>query len=141
MKSSKISFAILSSVLALSLSAQADLKAEMKQIGSLFKALNAQANDATQDADSAAKCDQLVQLFTQAKAETPDTVAALPADQQANAEANFQAGIQKEIDDATALAAAFRANDQGQITTLLADMLQTKKDGHQTFNPPPPAGN
>ena len=141
MKNSKMSVVILSSLIALSLSAQADLKSEMKQIGGLFKALNAQANDATQDADSAAKCDQLVLLFTQAQAETPDTVAALPADQQASAEASYQAGIQKEIDAAKALAAAFRANDQGQITTLLADMLKTKKDGHQTFNPPPPTGN
>jgi hypothetical protein len=116
--------------------AQADLKQDMKQIGVLFKAINAQVSDATMDSDSASKADQLVALFTQAQSEIPDSVSALPADQQAAAESQFQAAIQKEIDSARALAAAFRAGDSGMIQTLLADMTATKKDGHSTFDPP-----
>ena len=47
----------------------------------------------------------------------------------------FQATMQKEIDGATALAAAFNAGDNATAGQIVLSMTTTKKDGHKKFDP------
>lgn len=113
--------------------AQADLKASMKELGTIFKALGPQASDATKNADSALKAGRMNELFQLALKETPDTITSKPASQQSAALNQYQEWIQKEIDFSADLKLAFEANDNAKALKVLNEMNSTRKQGHTEF--------
>lgn len=115
--------------------AAASLKQNMKQIGSLFKGISATVNDPSKNADNAASADQMNELFKACQVLVPEVVSEMPSDQQPAALEQFKGLIQKEIDYTAELATDFRNNDNAGAADICAKMKDTKKDGHDTFNP------
>lgn len=113
----------------------ATLARTMKAMSADLKAVTAQATDVSQNASSAALADDFVQLTLHAKDFVPDSIAALPADQQAGAKAQYDKMLDQAAALGTQLAAAFRANDNAQAAVILNQLVQTKRDGHDQFNP------
>ena len=109
------------------------LKATMDSIGALVGTIVKSANDPSKNVNSAASAEQLVTLFTTALKQTPDSISALPAPQQAAALNGYQSLIQKEIADAQALQKAFLSNDNASASGILQDMNTLKSQGHSTY--------
>jgi hypothetical protein len=112
----------------------ASLKNNMKQIGTIYKALAVSVKDLSQNAQSAAKAGNLVQLFGLVMQQVPDTISSLAPDQQAAALADFKRMIQIEIDHAMALEKAFESNDNAAALSIITEMGATKKEGHSKYN-------
>lgn len=126
----------LSMLLALSVSAQApSLKDTMKEIGSIYKPIVKSAMDASMNARNAEAAGKLIELFKTAQTLLPDLIKHMPADKQSAAIAEFQAILQKEIEGATALQAAFAANDNAGAVKIISEMNSSKKNGHDKFDP------
>lgn len=114
------------------------LKAKMAGLGDLFVQIHQNISDPSQNQSSAAAAAQMVVLFTAALNLVPNTISALPADQQAAAIADYSDLIKKEITAATALQTAFLNNDNATAQTAFLQMNQGKRDGHTKFKPPAP---
>jgi hypothetical protein len=127
---------LLTSTLLLSVSVLAaipTLKENMGALGKLSKAISQTVNDPSKNAASAAQADQMVKLFVAVRDQVPDTITQLPPDRRPAAIAEYKSIIQREIDGATALAAAFRANDNVRASTILHEMLNDRQTGHEKF--------
>ena len=113
--------------------ADASLKQDMKEIGSLFKEIARTASDRTQNRQNAESARSLIALFKDAQTQTPDSVVKLPIVDQGAAFATFQNLIQKEVDFSIALAAAFTAGDNQLALTILKEMADIRNQGHSTY--------
>ena len=109
------------------------LAGNMDSIYAIVKTITTNANDASKNVASAAAAGQLVTLFTTTLAQAPAMVSTLPATQQAAALSGYQGLIQKEIDDAKALQAAFKTNNNAGAATILQDMNTIKSQGHSAY--------
>jgi len=113
----------------------ASLKQNMKQIGTLFKAMSTTINDSSKNQDNAKAADQILGLFKLVINQVPDAIEQMPSDQQAAAITDFKSLIQKEIDYTTQLENAFLSNDNAAAAKIYQEMKDTKADGHQKYNP------
>lgn len=111
------------------------LKHNMKQAGTLFKAIGATLNDPSQNAENAAKAGQMAEFFKLAQTQTPDHIQHIPAAQQPEALKGYQEMIQKVIDHALALQQAFLNNDNAQAAVIYKEMKDLKQDGHDQYDP------
>ena len=109
------------------------LQDNMKAIGKLVKSITLAVNDKTQNATSAAQSKLLEQLFTAVLAQEPDSIAQLPANQQATALAQYKTLIQQELTDSQRLESAFTTNDNAAAASTLQDMQKDKTTGHNAF--------
>jgi hypothetical protein len=110
------------------------LKDNMSSIGKLVKAITLAAGDNTKNAVSADQARQLGVLFAAVLAQEPDSIAQMPAGQQASAVAEFKQLIQQELTDSGRLQTAFQTNDNAAASAVLKDMQVDKATGHSKFN-------
>lgn len=138
MKSVKLTLSILFLSVSFSLAAghasAASIKNDMKQIKALYKEISASVNDPSKNAKSAADAAEIAKLFADAQTGTPDTIADLPAEEQADAIADFKSMIQQEIDFAASLQKAFDSGDNKLAADLLQKMDGVKKEGHKKYS-------
>jgi hypothetical protein len=111
------------------------LKDTMKAMNTDLRAIAAQVNNPQANAASADLADQFVQLVLHSKNFTPDTVNALPADQQAAALAQYNQMLDQVAAMGEQLANALRAGDNAQAAALITQLNHAKNDGHDQFNP------
>lgn len=109
------------------------IKQEMKIIGGLMKKIGQTSTDASLNAQNADFAGQVAEAFQATLNLVPDSIAQLPADQQAQAIQGYRQLIQQEIDLAKALQQAFAANDNAKVADILKQMNDIKKDGHGQF--------
>lgn len=115
--------------------AAGSLKHNMKEAGTLFKAIGQTINDASKNAENADKAAQMAELFKLAKNQTPDHMSEIPASHQAEAIQAYQDLMQKVIDHSLALQQAFLNNDNATANALYKEMKDLKQDGHDQFDP------
>ena len=111
------------------------LAQNMDSISALVKTVTKNVSDSTKNTASATSAGQIATLFTTVLSQVPSSISALPANQQAAALSGYQSLIQKEIDDAKALQAAFLSNNNSSASTILQDMNTIKSQGHSTYDP------
>ncbi|AZZ35639.1 hypothetical protein CIK05_02095 [Bdellovibrio sp. qaytius] len=109
------------------------LSKTMKAMSADLKQVATQVADPKANENSALLSDDFVAMVIHAKDFTPDTVAALPANEQPAALAEYQLMLDQTAEVGVKLAAAFRANDNALATELLNQLSQAKKDGHTKF--------
>ena len=105
----------------------------MKAMSTDLKTVSAQVGDAQANANSALLADQFVTLVLHAKDFVPDSIASLPANQQAAATEIYDKMLDQTADLGKQLAAAFRANDNALAQSLLSQLSKAKSDGHDQF--------
>lgn len=110
-----------------------NLQQNMKEIGSIFKALSAAMNNASLNVESAKQASQLVELFKLTINQVPDSIDLFPPNEQAQALEDYKRLNQIHIDQAEKLAAAFAANDNSTAVAIIAQMNDTKKEGHTKY--------
>jgi hypothetical protein len=115
--------------------ADASLKDNMKQIGTLFKQIGATLRDVSQDPQNAQNAQQMNQLFQVVYGQAEDGVKDVPASQKEAALADFQNLIQQEIDLSAQLQSAFEASNNQQASAIYQQMNKIKSDGHDKYNP------
>jgi hypothetical protein len=125
--------AVLSSTFAVTAFANDDLAKVMDDMASNLKTITKQAPDATQNASSASLCDKVIADIAQVSGLTPDAIAKLPADQQAQAEQGYVAELGQLSDQFAALKADFVAGNNAAAATELTAINATKADGHKKF--------
>lgn len=103
------------------------LKSAMKEMSTTLKTITAQASDATKNQSSAALAAKFVQAAEQSKAFLP-TSANDPA-----SKAKYAEMMDQVIARGNELQMAFQSNDNTKATTLLNQLVQDKKDGHNQF--------
>ena len=123
--------AVLSSVFANA--AFADLAAVMDDMATNMKTITKQASDSTLNASSTTLCDTVIADVAQAQTFTPDTIAKLPADQQAAAQQSYVALLGTLSTQLSTLKADFVANDNTDAVSELAVINATKANGHKQF--------
>lgn len=109
------------------------LQQNMKDIGSTFKALATVANDPSQNATSAAQADKILASLQATLNQIPDSISTFPANEQDAALADYKRLIQNEIDLTTKLSASFKANDNATAVSLMTQMNDLKKEGHNKY--------
>jgi L-lactate utilization protein LutB len=109
------------------------IKDNMKQIKILYKEISASVNDPSKNAKSAADAAEIAKHFADAQTQVPETISDLPAEEQADAIADYKSMIQQEIDFATALQKAFDSGNNPLAASLLQKMDGVKKDGHKKY--------
>ncbi|MBS1972254.1 MAG: hypothetical protein JSU04_18255 [Bdellovibrionales bacterium] len=115
--------------------AAGSLKHNMKEAGTLFKAIGATIADTTKNADNAQRAGQMADLFKLALNQTPDHLSEIPEAQRAEALKGYQEMIQKVIDHSLALQQAFLNNDNATAATIYKEMKELKSDGHDQYDP------
>jgi hypothetical protein len=126
--------AVLSSVSVTSAFANDDLAKVMDDMSSNVKTITKQASDATQNASSATLCDKVIADIAQAESLAPDSVAKLPADQQAASQQAYSALLGQLSDQFSTLKADFEAGNSSAAVSELAAINATKASGHKQFN-------
>lgn len=103
------------------------LKSTMGQMASALKAISAQSQDATKNANSAELTDKFLQLVQKARELIPST-----ANDKASQE-QYIAMIDQVIAHAKELKSAFLNNENTKAIAILNTLVQDKKDGHAQF--------
>lgn len=112
------------------------LKANMKEIGSRFKAIGASVTDTNQNATNALLADEITKLMLICKQQIPEGITQIPdAAQRQKAVTEYQAMLQEGADLSAQLQQAFIVNDNITAQALLLKLKQLKIDGHDRFNP------
>ena len=110
-----------------------NLQQNMKEIGSIFKALSSAMNNPSLNVESAKQASQLVELFKLTINQVPDSIDLFPPNEQAQALEDYKRLSQNQIDQAEKLAAAFAANDNTGAVAIMTQMNDTKKEGHTKY--------
>lgn len=111
------------------------LKHNMKEAGTLFKAIGQTINDPAKNAENADKSAQMAEFFRLTLTQTPEHMADIPAAHQAEAIKAYQEMIQKTVDHSLALQQAFLNNDNATAKTLYNELKDLKQEGHDQFDP------
>lgn len=112
------------------------LKANMKEIGSRFKAIAASVTDANQNPTNALLADEITKLMLICKQQIPEGIMQIPdAAQRQKAMTDYQATLQEGADLSVKLQQALIVNDNVTAQALLLKLKQLKIDGHDRFNP------
>jgi hypothetical protein len=119
------------------MAAPIDLGEVMKDMGANMVVIMKSATDVTKNAANAGLCDTVLADVVRARTVMPDSVAALPADQQQAQMSQFQAMLDKLSGQLTQLKADFVANNNAGVKADLAAIIATKGAGHKQFNPQP----
>jgi hypothetical protein len=112
----------------------ASIKDDMKQIKNLYKEISAAVSDPSKNAKSAANAADIAKLFADAQTGVPEAISDLPAEEQADANADFKSMIQQEIDYANALQKAFDSGNNSLAAEILQQMDGVKKEGHKKYS-------
>jgi len=134
MKVSKLFVIFASSILAVSAFGNTSIATAMKEMSTALKTITAQASIATDNASSAALCDQITAGIEAAKSQTPDSVASLPDPTRAQQEQAYVALLNQLEAQVATLKADFVAGNNAQAVTDIAAIGSTKKTGHTQFN-------
>lgn len=111
----------------------ASLKDNMKHIKSLFKGISAAVNDPSKNKQSAADAASIANLFMTVEGQTPESISALPANEQAAALEDYKTMIQHEVDYALSLEKAFENGDNAKAAGILQQMDDLKHEGHEKY--------
>jgi acyl-CoA reductase-like NAD-dependent aldehyde dehydrogenase len=124
-------------VMALSMNAFANdqLAKDMDAMASNYKTIKTQISNASQNASSIQAIDNMGTAINDALTQTPDSVASMPADQQAQALAQFQALLNQVKDDLAQLRGDLTQNDNTDAATVLTAIDAIKSQGHSIFDP------
>lgn len=112
-----------------------DLKTNMKQIGTLFKAVSISVNDNSINQQNIIRTRQLIDLLKSCLNLIPDSINSLPENQRNEGINSYQKMITEEIDMANSLLLAFGNNDNALASGIVTKMTTTKKEGHTRFDP------
>lgn len=112
----------------------ASLQETMKAMNKTLKQIILQSADSSKDQLSAMLSEQFANLVLNAKKFMPDSIAKMPADQQAAAAAQYGQILDQVSATGMALSKAFLASDTTKIQQLLATLNDLKKQGHGTFD-------
>ncbi len=110
-----------------------NLQQNMKELGSIFKALSTAMNDPAQNAESAKQASRLVDIFKLTINQVPDSIDLFPINEQTQALEDYKKLSQNQIDLAEKLSAAFTANDNTGAALIMTQMNDTKKEGHTKY--------
>jgi len=116
-------------------SASGSLKDNMKEAGTLFKAIGQTINDPSKNAENAAYSVQMAEYFRLTLTQAPEHMNEIPEAHRAEAFKMYQALIQKSVDHSLALQQAFLNNDNAAAITLYDEMKDLKQEGHDQFDP------
>ena len=105
----------------------------MVKIRDAFAALGKQKDDASKNADSAKLAATIKELSTASLKLEPAKKADIPAADQAKFVAGFKEAMQKQVDLATQLEAAFKKGDNAAAAKLLDDMGAHQKASHKEY--------
>lgn len=111
----------------------ATLKDNMKSMADKLKTIAAQSADPGQNEDSAKVSDDFVALVENAKTFVPPKVEKLPANEQPAQIQEYNRNLDIVIDLGKQMAAAFRANNNAKAQSILSQLADAKKQGHQKF--------
>ncbi len=111
------------------------LKETMETIGRLFKEVGKTATDSSKNSQNVQNAGQIGRLFQQSKTMMPDSIAALPADQQPQAMAEYRSALDEMTKDSQDLAQAFFTNNNSLATQILKHMSEDRKEYHRRFDP------
>jgi hypothetical protein len=126
--------AVLSSVSVTSALANDDLAKTMDDMAANVKTITSQATNAADNASSASLCDKVIADIAQAESLVPDTVAALPAAQQAASQQAYTALLGQLSGQFSTLKADFEAGNNTAAVAELTTINATKAAGHKQFN-------
>lgn len=107
----------------------------MKAMNADLKQISLQANQVSKNSSSAVLADDFTSLVLHAKMFVPDSVRSLPKAQQPAAKARFDQRLSNVAKLGKELADAFRASRNTVAVSILKQLSQEKKEGHQEFNP------
>lgn len=124
---------LMSSAFAQELGSSASLKENMKQLGTLFKAIGSSVNDASQNAKNLENSQQMTALFKVAIQQIPETIADLPDGEKEAALQDYQEMISQEVTLSEQLQQAFANNDNATAAKVLQQMGSVRKDGHGKY--------
>ena len=110
------------------------LQDTMKAMNKALKQIILQSNDSAQDQSSALLAEQFTTLVVNAKKFMPDSIAKMPADQQAAAAAQYAQLLDQVAADGAELSKAFLANDNTKVQQLLASLHALATQGHGIFD-------
>ena len=113
--------------------APSTLSETMKAMDADLKTLAAQSNDVTRNPQSAALSEHFTWLVLHAKNFTPDSIAALPANEQSAAKADFDKMLQEASQMGVDLATAFRQNNNSVANNILKNLKLAKREGHDKY--------
>ena len=111
------------------------LKSNMKQIGTLFKAVSISVNDHSMNQQNIIRTKQLIDLLKSCLNLVPDSINSLPENQRNDSISTYQKMITDEFDMANSLLLAFSNNDNATAGGIVMKMTSTKKEGHTRFDP------
>ena len=111
------------------------LEHNMKEIGTLFKAIGGGIKDASKNAENAEASGKISALFKLTKEQTPSHFDEIPEAKRADAFKGYQEMIQQCIDLADQLQQAFLANDNASADQIYRKMKDLKQDGHDEYDP------
>jgi hypothetical protein len=105
----------------------------MKHIKQLFKGISATVSDPAKNAQNAADAASIANIFATVEDQVPDSISSLPAGEQAAALADYKDMIRREVDFATSLEKAFETNNNSLASSILQQMDDLRKDGHEKY--------
>jgi len=111
------------------------LKKHMKDSGVIFKAIGGTIKDATKNAENAVASQKMSDLFKLSKEQTPEAFEDIPEAHRAAAFTEYQTMMQKVIDLADQLTAAFTNNDNAAAADIYQQLKDAKGEGHDRFDP------
>lgn len=115
--------------------ANADLKQSMKEIGGLFKKITKTMTDSASNKINADNAKQVSDLFMHAELLTPDSITAMPKDQQAAAKEDYKKMIEECAMLSHQLSEAFSSNlSQDVLNGLVQQLLKLRKEGHDKYD-------
>ena len=113
----------------------ASLKQNMKQAGTIFKAIGVSLKDATKNQENAIAVEQMAEFFQLTYQQIPEVVQELPEAEKVKALATYQKLMQEELELCKELHNAFLTNDNEQAAQIYQKMKDLKEEGHDKYNP------
>ena len=111
-----------------------ELSKHMDKMGSAFRALRRQIDDASKNADSLAKVKTIKENAVASLKLEPAQKAKVPAAEQAKYVASYHKQMKEFIALTEKLEAALTANDNAEAKKLLGALGEAQKKGHGEFN-------
>jgi hypothetical protein len=109
------------------------LSDNMAKMNDALRTIREQAADASKNADSAKLAASIKELSTASLKLEPAKKADIPAAEQAKFVAGYKEAMQKQVDLATKLEAAFKAGDNAAAGKLLDDLGTNQKASHKEY--------
>ncbi|QDK38129.1 cytochrome b562 [Bdellovibrio sp. NC01] len=124
---------MMSSAFAQELGSSASLKQNMKQLGTLFKAIGSSVADSSQNSKNLEKSQQMTVLFKIVAQQVPETIADLPDGEKEAALKDYQDLMSQEVALSEQLQQAFANNDNAMAAKILQHMGDIRKNGHGKY--------